>query len=80
MQHILDLLPLELRTDGRDLRRELKQSMQWQTPRPEDGLTFVMQRCKAMVEEGDGLPLRAELMNLTCGTTLQCAFVDVSSR
>ena len=51
MQHILDLLPLELRTDGRDLRRELKESMQWQTPRPEDGLTYVMQRCKLMVED-----------------------------
>eukprot|EP00964_Phaeocystis_antarctica_P163734 scaffold140457_cov226-Phaeocystis_antarctica.AAC.1 len=25
--------------------------MQWKTPRPEDGLTFVMQRCKVMVEE-----------------------------
>ena len=29
---------------------------------------------------GDGLPLRAELMTLTCGTALQRAFVDVSSR
>ena len=51
VQHILDMLPLELRTDGRDLKRELKQTMQWKTPRPEDGLTFVMQRCKVMVEE-----------------------------
>ena len=51
VQHILDMLPLELRADGRDLKRELKQTMQWSTPRTEDGLTFVMQRCKAMVEE-----------------------------
>ena len=42
VQHILDMLPLELRADGRDLKRELKQTMQWSTPRPEDGLTYVM--------------------------------------
>ena len=45
------MLPSELRTDGRDLKRELLQSNEWSTARPEDGLSYVMERCKTVAEE-----------------------------
>ena len=49
--HIVDMMPEQLRGDGRDLERELKRTGEWDTPRREDGLMYVMNRCAELVEK-----------------------------
>jgi len=50
-EHIISMLPAELRSDGRDLERDLKKTGEWETTRIEDGLMHVMRRCKKLVEK-----------------------------
>ena len=50
-EHIISLLPAELRSDGRDLERDLRKTGEWKTTRREDGLMHVMRRCSKLVEK-----------------------------
>ena len=50
-EHIISMLPAELRSDGRDLERDLRKTGEWETARLEDGLMHVMRRCKKLVEK-----------------------------